>query len=117
MFFGVAKRKVSPGFNNIGLRVFHLRKSDRTPKSIIVPWGNKNTEKNGARGDAPSLTMHFIRVLLSLAAKSRWTVRKIDVESAYFQAKESNRDIFVWLPRERNDGEGLWKLLVPYLWS
>lgn len=37
----------------------------------------------------------------------------MDVKSAYQQAKELKRDVYVRLPNEKTEGGGLLKLLVP----
>lgn len=112
-FTRVSQDEVPPGSNIVGSHVVYRRKLDGTPKARIVPWGHRDAEKNDVRGDAPSLNLDSMRLLLSLAAENRWRVRKMDVKSAYLQAKGFKRDIFVRPPREENDSAGLWKLLVP----
>lgn len=73
---------------------------------------HKDIEKNELRGNGPSLNLDAMRVLLSIAAEHKWTVRKVDVKSAYLQAKEFNRYVFVRPPHEESDKDVLWKLLV-----
>lgn len=112
-FERVSRNAVSASSNIIGSHVVYRRKADGTPKARIVPWGHRDMEKDDLRGDAPSLNLDSMRLLLSIAAERRWTVRKMDVKSAYLQAKGFTRDIYVRPPREENDVDGLWKLLVP----
>lgn len=51
-------------------------------------------------------------ILLSLAVEHRWTIRKMDVESACLQAKGFERDIYIGPPYEEKDRTQFWKLLV-----
>lgn len=54
-----------------------------------------------------------MRLLLSFSAEHRCTMRKIDVKSAYLQAKGFTRNIFVRQQREESNVGGLRKLFVP----
>lgn len=109
----VSRAEVPRCANIIGSHVVYRRKADGTPKARIVPWGHRDIEKNNVRGDAPAINIDSMRLLLSIAAEHRWKVYKMDVKSAYLQAKGFGRNIYVRPPREENDSTGLWKLLVP----
>lgn len=109
----IDKSRIPSGSNIIGSHVVYKRKSDGTPKARIVPWGHRDADKDEVRGDAPSLNLDSMRIVISMAVEQGWTLRKMDVKSAYLQAKGFDRDVYVRPPREENDKTGLWKLLKP----
>lgn len=109
----------------IGSHVIYERKNDGLPKPRIAPWGHRDVDKDDVRGNSPSLSFDSIHLLLSLADETRWRAKKLDVKSAYSQAKSFSQDIYIRPPREENDSKGLWKRIVPiydltnskHLWS
>lgn len=109
----VPKAEVPTAANIIGSHVIYKRKADGTAKARIVPWGHKDNEKELVRGDAPSLNLDIMRILISIAAQKGWGIHKMDVKTAYLQARGFNRTIYVRPPREDNDSANLWKLSAP----
>lgn len=58
-------------------------KPDGIPKARIVPWVNRDLEKNNFRGDATFFHLDYTRLLFSLAVELRCFMREMDVTSAY----------------------------------
>ena len=84
--------------NIIGSHVIYKRKLDMTPKARIVPWGHRDKDKDYLRGDAPSVSLEVLRLVLSLVAEHRWTVAQMDIETAFLQALGFDRQVFVRPP-------------------
>lgn len=87
-------------------------KPDGNLKEKIVPRGHRDIDKDDIRSDAPYLNPDSMHLLFFFTAKQRWTLKKMDVKSAYFQAKGFFWKIFVRPSKEENDVTMLWKLLV-----
>lgn len=112
-FQRINRNEVPIDANIIGSHVVYRRKIDGCPKARIVPWGHKDMDKNELRGDAPALSLDAMRIVISLAVERQWRIKKMDVKSAYLQAKGFDRDIYVRPPREEHDDTFFWKLAVP----
>ena len=111
-FKRIPRRSVPSDSNIVGSHIIYKRKPDGTPKARIVPWGHRDLEKDNLRGDAPSMNLNCLRLMISLAVERGWEIRKMDVKTAYLQARGFNRTIYVRPPREENDPTGLWLLLA-----
>lgn len=103
----VLRNHTSSLSNTIESHVVYRRKSDGTPKARIVSCSHQDFKKDNIRGEAPPLNLDSMHLLFFLAAKHRWTARKMNVKSAYLQAKRFCREVFVRHRKEKNDKTAL----------
>lgn len=61
--------------------------------------------------DSPTVGKGVMRILLAVASSFQWTVKSIDIKSAFLQGEQLDRDVYIIPPREANVTEGyVWKL-------
>ena len=65
-------------------------------KCRLVPHGNKDVDKDEVRKDSATAQFSIIRLLLSLAVIFQFNIASLDVKSAYLQAGEFPRDIYMY---------------------
>lgn len=102
-FDRVLRTSTFPSLNIIGSDVAYRRKSDSTSKTWIVSWDHRDIGKDSICGNAPSLNLDSVRLLFSLAAEHCRTTRKMNVKSAYLQAKRFCREVFVCPSKRRSN--------------
>lgn len=100
------------GFNIIGSHVVYQQNSNGAAKAQIVLWGHIDNEKNDFRSDACSSSIYSMITLLSLPAENKKKLCKMDVESAYLQARQFKRGMYVCALREEKYSTDLLNLLV-----
>jgi transposase InsO family protein len=61
------------------------------------------------RTDSPTCSRDSLRVAMSVIAAFGWTCNALDVKAAFLQGENINRDVYLYPPREFNNGY-LWKL-------
>lgn len=112
-FTPVSASSVPKTENIIGSHVIYKRKLDMSPKARIVPWGHRDKDKDYLRGNAPSVSLEILHLLLSLASELDWAIAQMDIETAYLQALGFTRRIYVRPPREAKAPHVLWRLELP----
>ena len=60
--------------------------------------------------DSPTIQKASIRMILTVAATSKWNIQAIDIKSAFLQGDKLTRKVFVKPPRESNLKNKLWRL-------
>ena len=60
--------------------------------------------------DSPTIQKASIRMILTIAATSKWNIQAIDIKSAFLQGDKLTRKVFVRPPREANLTNKLWRL-------
>ena len=107
------KRKVyeevpDEGQETVSVRWVVTVKPDSTVKCRLVGRGyEENTES--IRTDSPTCSRDTLRVLMSLVVGIGWTIQHIDVESAFLQGKQLEREVYIRTPLEA-ETDLLWKL-------
>jgi len=81
-------------------------------KARIAPHGNKDKFKNDVKKDSATCPPVGIRIALSIASMLKWDTAKIDFTSAFLQAGDATRDVYVIPPRESSDKMFRWLLLT-----
>ena len=64
---------------------------------------------NSIRKDSPTYCKDNFRLTLSIIISNKWTVRSVDVKSAFLQGKGIDRDVYLKPPKELGTKK-LWKL-------
>ena len=96
------------GQATVSVRWVVTEKSDGTVKCRLVGRGyEENTES--IRTDSPTCSRDTLRVLVSLIISIGWTIKHIDVESAFLQGKQLEREVYIRPPLEA-ETDLLWKL-------
>ena len=92
----------------ISTRWVVTRKDNGTVKARLVARGFE--EILGGPTHSPTVSKFAIRILLGMAALPNWTLKSIDVTSAFLQAKEIDRDVYILPPKEVRKPGLVWKL-------
>ena len=95
----------------LGTRFVLTQKNDGTIKArLVTKWFQ---ETDDLQTDSPTASRDTLKVFCTVAANEEWTVVGSDVRSAFLQADEVSREIFVEPPPERKKDGIVWKLLKP----
>ena len=85
-------------------------------KARLICHGSQNKldENSDQRIDSPTVKRTSVKLMITLAVQYGWEVKCQDVKSAFLQAKELTRDIFVIPPKEMEyESPTLWRLIHP----
>ena len=66
-------------------------------------------EQQYVRGDSPTCSREGVKICLSIIASKSWTLRSLDISTAFLQGGPINREIYVVPPREAQTDK-IWKL-------
>ena len=86
---------------------------------VLTEKGDQKRARLTARGfqetgefptDSPTVQKGSVRLILALAATNSWTLKTIDISSAFLQGDEMDRDVFVKPPKEANALDKIWRL-------
>ena len=104
----VYEEVLDEGQPTVSVRWVTTLKPDGTVKCRLVGRGyEENTES--IRTDSPTCSRDTMRVLMSIVVGVGWTIQHIDVESAFLQGKQLDRDVYIRPPLEA-ETDFLWKL-------
>ena len=67
-------------------------------------------EDQNFRKDAPTCARESVRFTLSVIASNQWTLKSIDIKSAFLQGRQMERTVFLRPPPESGCSNKLWKL-------
>lgn len=82
-------------------------------KARIAPHGNEDDLKDVLNKDCSTCPPTGLRMLESVASPFGWTVYKADVEAAFLETDEAQRDVYVLPPRKiQTRATHLWLLLA-----
>ena len=82
-------------------------------KARLTVMGNREKDQN-IRTDSPTAQKTNLRLLMLLANLKGWTVSSLDVEAAFLQTETTDRDIYVYPPKEAKEEPGkVWRLIRP----
>ena len=61
--------------------------------------------------DSPTVDKGTMRIFLTISSINNWTVKTIDIKSAFLQGREIRRDVYIKPPRESDtEKRTTWKL-------
>ena len=66
-------------------------------------------EQQNVRGDSPTCSREGVKLTLALIASQSWTLRSLDISTAFLQGGPINREVYVLPPKEA-ETEMIWKL-------
>ena len=66
-------------------------------------------EEQPVRGDSPTCSREGIRIALTIIASNSWTLRSLDITTAFLQGGPINREVYVIPPKEA-ETDKLWLL-------
>lgn len=78
----------------------------------LVPWGNRDTERNEFRNDSPCVNLEVFRRVLSISAEHLWVLGHMYISISFLEGTGFKRDIYVIPLKEAYDSRELWKLLA-----
>lgn len=108
--YGVYKEVKFTGQRTISCRWVFTRKGEDI-KARLVARGFE--EINSDQVDAPTVNVTSLYTAFSLIAGKGWTVEALDVTSAFLQADEMNRDVFIKPPADVRKQGIVWRLNRP----
>ena len=80
-------------------------------KARLVIHGNQ--ELNAVRSDSPTVKKQNLRLQCAIAVQNNWTMCSADVQAAFLQAVDLDREIYVKPVAEANNEGLLWRLRKP----
>ena len=97
---------------DIGQKLISVRwvytEKDGKSKARLVARGFEDNEVN-ARKDSPTCSKMNLRLIIAIAASKGWKINSVDIQSAYLQGQNVERNIFLKPPAEANTPK-IWKL-------
>lgn len=69
-------------------------------KARLVPYGNRETEKNDIRKDPATAQLGIMRLLLSIVTIIGFDIATEDIKRAYLQSDQIKHTIYVRTPKE-----------------
>ena len=105
--FDVYEEVANDEQKTISVRWVLTAKEGKT-KARLVARGFEDHEIN-IRKDSPTCTKMNFRMMLTIAASRGWKINSLDIQSAYLQGTNIERDIFLKPPQEANTNK-IWKL-------
>ena len=80
-------------------------------KARLVARGfEEDSASIGVRTDSPTCTRHSLRLVMITAVSKGWTIKSVDVASAFLQGREIDRDVYIKPPAELCEKDKVWKL-------
>ena len=94
----------------IGTRFVLTKKDDNSIKARFVIKGFQEDEM---QSDSPTMSRETLKIFCNIVSNEKWTIEMSDVQAAFLQANNLERDVFVQPPKERKKEGKVWKLLKP----
>ena len=104
----VYEEVLDEGQPTVSVRWVTTVKPDGTVKCRLVGRGYEENAES-IRTDSPTCSRDTLRVLMSIVVGIGWTIQHIDVESAFLQGKQLDREVYIRPPLEAETNV-LWKL-------
>ena len=60
--------------------------------------------------DSPTVSKSTVRLVLAIAVGKGWTIKSMDIKSAFLQGMSLSRNVYLLPPKEANAGGKVWKL-------
>ena len=108
--FGVFREVDDVGQRTISTSWVLVRK-DTGIKARLVIRGDLEPDKESIPTDSPTVNKINIKLFYLLAASLGWQVHTADVQAAFLQGSELDRDVFVLPPKEARKLGKIWQML------
>ena len=92
----------------LGSRWVVQEKGDNVKARFVVKGCH---ERGNPRSDSPTASKDSLKLFLSIAANEDFTIKSLDVTSAFLQGYPLDRDVFITPPKEEAKPGKVWKLL------
>ncbi len=79
-------------------------------KARLVVQGNLDNGVQETPSDSPTVDRHSVKLVLSVAASSKWRVRTMDMSAAFLQGRKIDRIVHVEPPKEFKKVGQVWRL-------
>ena len=90
------------------------KNGEMIPKARLVARGFEEFGKDHINKDAPTCCREAIRVLIAIAKQNSWSVKSIDIKTAFLQGNLFGRRVFLKPPKEAMCPKGVvWELNKP----
>ena len=70
-------------------------------------------EKSAPQSDSPTMLRESLKLFFSVAANEGFNLRSVDIQAAFLQAKDLEREIFLLPPKDVKKEGLIWKLKKP----
>ena len=85
-----------------------IKGREKVTKAHLVARGYEEN-KQDLQTNSPTCSREAVRTLLAVASSNQWNCHTVDVQAAYLQGDEINRNIYLKPPKEYDEGQ-LWIL-------
>ena len=110
--YNVYKEVKNMGQSTVSCRWVITKKGDKGPvKARLVARGFE--EILNEQVDAPTVSISSMWILFSIVASNSWRVESFDITSAFLQAQDLDREVFVNPPSDARKQGVIWKLKKP----
>ena len=79
-------------------------------KARLVARGFQEDPLQKTKTVSPTCRKESLRLLFTITASKKWTVKSIDISSAFLQGQQIERTVYLIPPREHKKKNVLWKL-------
>ena len=87
-----------------------VKKDNNKIKARFVIKGFQEAEM---QSDSPTISRETLKIFCSTAANEKWCIEMSDVQAAFLQSNDLNRDVFIEPPMQRKKPGIIWRLLKP----
>ncbi len=77
----------------------HMKKGEEV-RALLVARGYEDMQSYPK--DSPTVSKSTVRLILAIAASERWPIKTTDVESAFLQGREMDRNVYMTTLKEAN---------------
>ena len=108
--FGVYHEVKDTGQNSVSTRWVITKKGEKY-KARLVARGFEEFVPN--RCDSPTVTKTCLRMVFTLTTSLKWTIESLDITSAFLQADDIEREVFIKPPSDFRTRGLVWQLKKP----
>src|SRR5215469_14995381 len=80
-----------------------IKNNEEIWKARLVARGFKEKEA-GIEKEAPTCSSEGLKMVLSIILRRGWTIRTLDIKTAYLQGRSIRREVYIKPPKEAHTG-------------
>ena len=85
-------------------------KGQQIPKTTLVVKGFEEPTKDEILRDSPTCSKENLYVVLSIIVQKKWKLNSIDIQTAFLQEENIDRELYLLPPKEEANTDKIWLL-------